>query len=753
MASLNDGKTLNFCDSNHVLGKQLMLTEKFTSVPNPAFKSIQLYDHQAVVIAAMLNIESMRTIKVVPQKATWYNENNHAQYTNHVLALTTGAMVLSGEFGSGKTIELLGLILINPVPKAFPTLLNSALKYDSNDVFHTEIVRKYTGKDALIRPNIIVVGSSVLVQWEDAIKNFTNLKYLVVGDVFGLKTFLALYNARQLHKYDIILLKNGTVTGNFVLPGETTQKSTRHLITTMATILHNNCVSRLIIDDFDTINIPAGTCGINALFTIYVSATRNYTYDKTYDVKFASVEEYLSNHRMHLCGVNSDTYLFSNFNVATEAAFTERSTRVTYINKYKYVFKNPDDNYMRLMGVMGDEARQIMEALNAGALGEACDALGIGATSIADIFQRMLDDKYTKFINCKDVIDVICKTKKLLGGLNEHPKGKRPSEEKLKTYEHSIRGKHVPAIKYYSTLANELVDTLGAEYNTKLETDGRAIERVIENARGGDCQICCLPLSDGDATIIVRCCGLIVCDMCGIKGNQISVKYNDKTKSNELFGNCANCKAFVNPKKDLIYLDKNIDIEKLLTARGDEVCTTNVNKSVEKTPIEDMSEPIEVKKVNPKLKCLLDIINRANIPERRNHHIDIPHLLKGTIDIPMTAGTPCKMLVFANYNESLRNIETYLKENNITYMRLEGTSREKANTVAQFRTHAQVLLINSQQTCAGLNLEFCTDIVFFHKLINENIEAQVVGRGQRIMRKVNLQLHYLMFDNEEAIRP
>jgi hypothetical protein len=42
--------------------------------------------------------------------------------------------------------------------------------------------------------------------------------------------------------------------------------------------------------------------------------------------------------------------------------------------------------------------------------------------------------------------------------------------------------------------------------------------------------------------------------------------------------------------------------------------------------------------------------------------------------------------------------------------------------------------------------------VFFHKMIDKNIEAQVAGRAQRIGRICNLHMHYLMYNNEKEIK-
>ena len=46
-----------------------------------------------------------------------------------------------------------------------------------------------------------------------------------------------------------------------------------------------------------------------------------------------------------------------------------------------------------------------------------------------------------------------------------------------------------------------------------------------------------------------------------------------------------------------------------------------------------------------------------------------------------------------------------------------------------------------------MNLEMTTDIIIFHKM-NDELEKQVIGRGQRLGRTSQLNVHYLCYENE-----
>jgi ERCC4-related helicase len=109
-----------------------------------------------------------------------------------------------------------------------------------------------------------------------------------------------------------------------------------------------------------------------------------------------------------------------------------------------------------------------------------------------------------------------------------------------------------------------------------------------------------------------------------------------------------------------------------------------------------------------------------------------------------------KVLVFANFEETLHKVISTLKTENIKYWRLMGTSKEITEIVNTFTdcTDQCVLVINSVKNCSGLNLQSATDLVYMHTIQDMNIEGQVAGRAFRIGRKNALSVWYLQFTNE-----
>lgn len=125
------------------------------------------------------------------------------------------------------------------------------------------------------------------------------------------------------------------------------------------------------------------------------------------------------------------------------------------------------------------------------------------------------------------------------------------------------------------------------------------------------------------------------------------------------------------------------------------------------------------------------------------------HVLKNKIDALMEiiANSTGGVLVFANFHETFEKIKDVITVNKITYDILKGNSIAK--TLDKFNSgKIKVLMLNASHFGAGLNLQIATDIVIYHRFTNE-IEEQVIGRSQRIGRSTNLNVYYLIHENEK----
>jgi len=109
-----------------------------------------------------------------------------------------------------------------------------------------------------------------------------------------------------------------------------------------------------------------------------------------------------------------------------------------------------------------------------------------------------------------------------------------------------------------------------------------------------------------------------------------------------------------------------------------------------------------------------------------------------------------KFLIFSNYENTNDNISAFLTDNKINHSKLLGTMACINKTIERFKNGTKsVLLLNARFFGSGLNLEMATDVVIYHEM-NLEFETQVIGRAQRFGRTSQLNLYYLLHDNEQS---
>ena len=97
---------------------------------------------------------------------------------------------------------------------------------------------------------------------------------------------------------------------------------------------------------------------------------------------------------------------------------------------------------------------------------------------------------------------------------------------------------------------------------------------------------------------------------------------------------------------------------------------------------------------------------------------------------------------------SFTNIINILKKNEFRYASIKGPVDHIRKTLQRYKEEdVNVLLLNSRLYGSGMNLEFTTDVIMFHKVDSE-IEKQIIGRAQRYPRTNALNVHYFLYDNE-----
>ena len=107
-----------------------------------------------------------------------------------------------------------------------------------------------------------------------------------------------------------------------------------------------------------------------------------------------------------------------------------------------------------------------------------------------------------------------------------------------------------------------------------------------------------------------------------------------------------------------------------------------------------------------------------------------------------------KFLVFSRYDNSFIEIIQGCVSRNLVTKELKGSKDMIASTLNQFRDGSvNVLLMNTIQMGAGLNITEATHVILLHSMTHEE-EKQILGRAYRVGRKNELHFIRLLYPDE-----
>jgi hypothetical protein len=695
----------------------VLLNANFGKVDHVPGLKTTLYPHQQPVVKAMLDLEFNRAFNMI-------------EGGRSVIKLSYNVGVLSEPVGSGKTIDVLAVICLAKQPRSIPDIME--LPMPSNELSVAYIRRRF--KKFLV-PTIVFVGGSVMKQWQAAIRTFTDLRVFVVQTIKELKELLTMISIRSLNSsYDIVLVKNGKITRPIELPDgivleDKNRVAQAHIYNIIAN-LRSYCWFRVVVDDFDTIKLPHNAGIVNGLFTWYISSTRKkMEFRSSERKKFNSTTELLRTFDYGCANIMYNHILFGVLNVRNDIEFLKATTQVPNPKYHVAVFKNPNNRYISLLAGMGDdEVNRITEMLNGDAIGSAAEAAGIKTTSVASIFEKILGTKFKQYRFAGDLLaftEHLHETEE-----DRQPMSDNPDPEDRYGKKDLLNFREV---EYKYPGVNQIIKSTEEEYTEVKKVSGTAIERVKDNIKHGRCPVCRLELCETEETIIVKCCGTVFCGTCGIKAQNLGDRYNKLSN-----GRCSNCRATLTIR-DLIYIGDNFDLSKIEKEEFEEEDASALALA---------KEAKKEKKEQTKYTAIIDIIRGIELAEDTRVDMYIPNMMKGGAFLKEAKTR--KVLIFANFEETLKMVIKELEEEGIHYWRLMGTSSDIDKIVTDFtkcKTQC-AMVIDSTKHCSGLNLQTATDLIFAHNIIDPAVESQVVGRGHRLGRTSPLNIWFMQYDNE-----
>ena len=577
-------------------------------------------------------------------------------------------------------------------------------------------------------------------------------------------------------------------------------KATRSLIGALGRILEGVPVARLIIDDYDTLKLSGDDCFIPALFTWLISATRRRTSAAVTHATDVPIAEYF---RRNLCeGV---PVLSAALDDVLNGCCSLRCAPA-YVGAHIYStvcgFRRITVTGGRAAGMLRDldVPEDVFEMVNADAVGTAAAALGLEAASVGDIVRRVVGGHLDKLRLAARIAARVASVRAgTIPSAGAVPSaGAIPSTGTVssagpleaitdsaprfdpttiaglkKAMKEGTDAEFAACWGTPQTLGDQVIEQIlidmsehAAEVTDKY---GKTLGRMRDNIREGCCQVCTVPFesdADGDvdssadgsaeepmaAYVLAGCCQIIICEHCVVRKNAGARRFISR---------CPNCAVDIaSLGAGLIRVGAELDLESAL--KDDALAPEPAAPAPEApAPIDDpearaqeaLAAAPAAEIANPKLRALVQFIRGEPVEALTNSIVDpfVGGLLDGARDAPWPAEKPRKILVFTMHAESTRHIEFALELAGVSYGVLRGARAQKDAAVEELRSRQTpgVLLVTSAKDCAGIHMPWLSHIVFYHRVTDRHVEAQVAARGQRLGREHNLEI--VLIGNEAEV--
>jgi hypothetical protein len=739
-----------------------LLSQTDPKAPTPPGFKGELFDPQKTLLHAMIELESNPNIRVNDEKRHMYHPE-----------IQTNVCRISEKFSFGKTVLALALICSRPatergiVPsqsenrpvEVLPTLgfhnilgLTTMSQVKSRPIeyrstFRTVVPNITVTYNRVLPVTAVIAATNIITQWESETVRFTDLKFFTIDNVHSLRGFEEKYRQTALSGLDIIFVKAGRVTSSFKAKGEladakrdhnqrTPHSKNRALFGAIARVLEGVPVSRLIIDDYDTLKLSGDDCLIPSLFTWIISATNRQT-----SIRYANaakcektVEEFFRENltvNFPVLGLSQDCIVNSMFSIRCTPQYVDEylnSTQVAY--RHILVKGGQTANILRTL----DIPEEVIEMINSDAFATAAQTLGIEASTANDVIRRVVGKHIGKIVQANMILSRINAVAIPTSPLAELTDIKLA----MNTVKTGTDDEFKLLIDTYNI--SDIIVHLREWAAEQLNTYGKSLDRMRDNLREGECQCCMLPFDRDNqseaAYIMSGCCQIIVCESCIVFRGVTPATYIKR---------CPNCAQDIVIKTGLIRVSTCIDLD---------VNPTEEEKQAEQPPAEFSQVP------NPKLQALIQlvtqILNDSKVIINCIHDRETPPfisgLLAGVKNIPLQAEHDKKLLIFTMYPESTRLIGLTLEKFNIPFCVLRGARAKKDEAVRMLMTTVNIILVTSPQDCGGLHLPILSHIIFYHKVVDPNVEAQVAARGQRLGRQCNMSIIAIHNESEYSRR-
>ena len=691
---------MDWLEKTHTFENSTLLQESDIKLNPSNFKG-SLFVPQKTLLHVLISLENKRTVNI--DGLTIYSHKAR----------------ISEKPSFGKTVVILALICTQKIPQNITQNIMTIQYNKHTNGFIPEMKIEYS---KLINQTFVLANSTIISQWESETLRFTNLRFFTIENVHTLKEFEKIYLTNKIDNYDIIFIKAGKVTSNFISKGESkkTQTKNRSIIEAINSILDGVIVARVIIDDYDTLKIGSDDCFIPSMFTWLISATNRVTNAKVH-VKYNqdTIEEFFKNNmNIPILTAAHDDVINYPLSIRCHPEYVDK-----YINSTKVDFRVINVKGGRAASILKDLeiSDEVIEMINANAINTAAQTLGIDANDVGSVVKKLVGEKLESLKNSIKILDRIKKA--------QNTQNVQLQPEDIKLIREIVKN---GTDEEFDNLKSEeeIKVVLSMEESAKAYYDKISISlnRMRDNIREGCCQCCKIEFEEEPAFILVGCCQIVLCETCIIR---------DINGTKLFINRCPNCAVDVKANSDIMRVGKEIEL----------------NLVLENETIMNVSEQSEIKNIvngelDYKLRALIQFIDNKELECISNTITEpfIDGLLDGNLNNPWTQQK--KFLIFTMHSESTAYLHKKLTQHKISHCILKGTRSQKDEAINLLKNSVNVLIVTAAKDCGGINMPFLSHIIFYHQVIDHNIELQVAGRGQRQGRLQNLEIVKLLNESE-----
>ena len=638
----------------------------------------------------------------------------------------------------GKTIVTLALIKINNTP----IKRNWYCVYDQSNASNVNSITAKVIRKNYINTTLIIVSQSVYHQWMQHAKQ-ANLNILGVETTNDFNNlFMTFLNDKNiLENYDAIIMIYRHLQydlpfgANIHLPVNNRKTS----INLLAILSLNTEWKRLVIDDFDTINITNDII-VPARITWCISTTTHHN----------SIKHQGINRLTDLFSVNHkilDIVKEPLLNLLTIRADLDISTKI--VPRVKVIVYTFIHGYLMNKVVNNMQySDEVVERINSGDISGAAAALGITIKCetpgefLSCILEKNKTSYYESIHTCKRFETILNYLEE--NGIFVDQYGLTTSLYDFYDRVSSANDEELDNILSSLVLHRndiQYIESMHARAKGIVTRNSNILDRLKRNIEGGECQKCLL--EPAGTRYILKCCDIVLCEECITLHN------------NSFIYKCPNCISNIE-RNSVIEVPESITLEQFLDYDINNAIVDIDKYHKEKRTNEDVEEKDPDKHLPPKTRALINIVTGKDVKykeKNENDSLGLPGVMESDTYIEKNPRKINKYLIFVKWANCANELNDILKERGIQSLILRGQNKTITKIINTFKnsTTVNVMFMYSNSYCAGLNLEFVTHMIFHHTIMDRSITKQLIGRAQRLGRTESLNLIYLRHKGEKYI--